>query len=378
MRAVEGDLVERSVNPAMLILAREARGWSQSDLAGRLGVSQSAVSKYENGMAKVPERDLVAVAREAGYTPEFFYQTDQVYGIGNSFLFHRKRQSAPVGLQRRIQARVNILRMQVERLLRGVDLEFTNSFEVANVGELDHDPEAAARVVRAGWRLPMGPVANVTTAIENAGGVVLKCSFETDLIDAAHFWLPGLPPLFFVNRDMPGDLLRWTLAHEVGHAVLHRNYVGEDVEEEADRFAAEFLMPEAEVGRHLHDLTLERAASLKPVWRVSMAGLIRQAHRLECITPTRYKNLNVSLSTQGFRKNEPYPVAVEEPMLLRSIVATHRKQLGYSDADLARLLFSPDPQFFEPGQSPRVLRIDGQPFFTFFPERVGPRRFSTG
>jgi Zn-dependent peptidase ImmA (M78 family) len=221
-------------------------------------------------------------------------------------------------------------------------------------------------------------VPNVTAAIENAGGVVLKCSFETDLIDAAHFWLPGLPPLFFANRDLPGDRLRWALAHEVGHAILHRNYAGGDVENEADGFAAEFLLPAGEIARRLHDLRLERAAALKQHWKVPMAALIRHAHRLGCITPTKYKNLNLSLSSQGFRKNEPYPIPVEEPGLLRGVVNVHRTALGYDGKDLARLLFSPDPQFFDPGREPRVLRLDGQPLFTFLPERAGPKRFSAG
>lgn len=360
----------------MLTLARESRGWSQKELAERLDIAQATISKYENGMLQVSERDAVEISRALGYTPELLYQQDQVYGLGSSFLFHRKRQTAPVVLQRKIQARINILRMQVERLLRGVEANFASSFDVADVAELDGNPEKVARVVRALWRLPFGPVSNVTTAIENAGGVVLKCSFDTDLIDAAHFWLPGLPPLFFVNRDLPGDRLRWTLAHEVGHAVLHRHYVGGDVEDEADRFAAEFLLPRDEIARHLHGLTLERAAALKPHWKVSMAALIRQARRLDCITPSKYKTLNIAMSSQGYKKNEPYPIPTEEPTLLRKIVAIHRTDLGYGDTDLARLLFSPDPQFFEPGQRPEVLRIDGQPFFAFFPEQVGPRRFS--
>lgn len=371
-----GSAVDRTVNSAMLTLARESWGWSQKELADRLGVTQATVSKYENGLLQVSEQDAAEIARVLGYTPELLYQRDQVYGLGSSFLFHRRRATAPVALQRKVQARINILRMQVERLLRGVETNFVNSFDVVDAGEVDAEPEKAARIVRAAWRVPFGPVPNVTTAIENAGGIVLKCTFETDLIDAAHFWLPGLPPMFFVNRDIPGDRMRWTLAHEIGHAILHRNYAGADVEDEADRFASEFLLPREEIARHLHGLNLEQAAVLKQHWKVSIAALVRQAHRLDCITPTKYKNLNASLSSQGYRKNEPYPIPVEEPGLLRAIVNTHRTKLGYSDADLARLLFSPDPQFFEPGLEPRVLRIDGQPFFAFFPERVGPRRLS--
>ena len=370
--------MDRTVQPAMLTLARESHGWSQAELAARLGISQAVISKYENGILKMGEDDAVRFARVLEYTAELLFQTDQVYGMGSSFLFHRKRQSAPISLQRKIQARINILRMQVDRLLRGVEMDFLNSFDAVDAAELGHDPQQVAKLIRAAWRIPIGPVGNVTTVIENAGGIVLKCSFETDLIDAAHFWLPGMPPLFFVNRDLPGDRLRWTLAHEIGHAVLHRTYAGKDVEDEANLFAAEFLMPKDEIKRHLYDLTLERAASLKPIWKVSIAALVRQAYRLGCITATKYKNLNVSLNAQGYKKNEPYPIAIEEPGILRQIVSIYQTRLGYNDSELAKLLFTIDPQYFGVGATTAVLKIDGQQFHRFLSPPKEKRSFTFG
>jgi Zn-dependent peptidase ImmA (M78 family) len=111
----------------------------------------------------------------------------------------------------------------------------------------DGDVERVATLVRAAWRLPLGPVANLTIAIEDAGGIVLKCAFGTPLIDAAHLWLPDMPPLFFVNENTSGDRLRWKLAHEIGHAIMHQCPNG-DVETEANRFAGAFLMPADEIG----------------------------------------------------------------------------------------------------------------------------------
>ena len=48
-----------------------------------------------------------------------------------------------------------------------------------------------------------------------------------------------------MNSDMPGDRHRFNLAHELGHALMHRHSTGE-CESEANRFAAEFLMPKEE------------------------------------------------------------------------------------------------------------------------------------
>jgi Zn-dependent peptidase ImmA (M78 family) len=49
------------------------------------------------------------------------------------------------------------------------------------------------------------------------------------------------------------------------------------MENEADRFAAEFLMPAKEIGPQLARMSLRRAAQLKPNWKVSMASLIYRA-----------------------------------------------------------------------------------------------------
>lgn len=357
--------VTRPINPAMLVVAREARGLGQKELAEAAGISQGKLSKIENGLLSPGGDDLRRMANALGCTEELFYLRESIEGLGSSFLFHRQRQRVPVGLQKRIQANVNLLRIQVVRLLRGVELDFTRRFDVLNPGEVDGKPERAAELVRVAWRLPAGPVADVTALIESAGGVVLKCDFDTPLIDAAHFWLPGLPPLFFVNRDLPGDRLRWTLAHELGHAFLHQHYAGEDVEDEADRFAGEFLMPKREIVPHLRDLTIERAAALKPYWKVSMAALVRQAHRHKCITNWKYRDLNISLSTQGYKKVEPFPIPVEEPKLIREVVKVYRTNLGYDNFDLAKLVLTADSQFFVEGTGPRLMRVDGKPFYAF-------------
>jgi Zn-dependent peptidase ImmA (M78 family) len=70
-------------------------------------------------------------------------------------------------------------------------------------------------------RRPRGPVESVTELIEDAGAFVIQIGFKTNLLDALSFRLPGLPPLIFMNSEMPGDRYRYTLAHELAHLILH-------------------------------------------------------------------------------------------------------------------------------------------------------------
>jgi Zn-dependent peptidase ImmA (M78 family)/DNA-binding XRE family transcriptional regulator len=341
------------VNPAMVITARESRGMLQRDLASNSGISQSKVSKIENGILRTSHDDLQRIAAATEFHPSFFLCKDPIYGLGSSLIFNRKQKTTPVSQQRMVQARVNIARIQVERLLLAAELDTVHTIERIDIDDCDGDPRAVARRVRAALRLPMGPVRDITQAIESAGGLVVMCNFGSRRIDGAHIWLPGHPPFFFMNAERPGDRHRFNLAHELGHAVMHECPVG-DIEKQANEFAAEFLMPSNEIRPQLRNLTLERAARLKQRWRVSMSALIYNAHTLGCISDSRRSSLYAGLRTMLDNYQEPIIIRREEPILLRQLMELHRQSLGYTDADFRSLFMMDEADYIE------------------FPEGVGP------
>lgn len=350
------------VNPDMIVLAREARRLSQKELAERIGVSQAKVSKFENGLLEVSDEDLQSIARATGYYPSLFLSNEQIVGLGSSMLFNRKREAASVTLQKEVQAKVNITRMQLLRMLRAAHMETSRP-----LARIDPDtvggPRAVAQRLRAAWNLPLGPVQSVTNAIESAGGLIVLCDFGTDQIDGSHLWLPGAPPMFFMNAKVSGDRHRFNLAHELGHAVMHE-FSTSDIEMEANEFAGEFLMPSQAIVPELQDVTLERLARLKQRWKVSMAALAFNAHALGCISDNRYRQLFSRLSAMGYRRNEPIEIAMEQPTLIRQLLELHRDSLGYTESDLRNLLMTEEPDFLQLPDTfkfkPRV-RLDGDP-----------------
>ena len=175
-----------------------------------------------------------------------------------------------------------------------------------------HDPDEfkdvqdIARAVRAKWRLPSGPVPDVISLLEDAGAIVVRFPFTTPHVDAISWWVPGAPPLIFVNREMPPDKERWSCAHELGHLVMHRD-ARPEMEKEANIFASEFLTPAAEIKPELEGLSsLSRLLTMKPFWRVSMAALLYRAHQLGCINDSRYRYLMVKMApTEGASPRRP-------------------------------------------------------------------------
>ena len=325
------------INPAMIILAREARGLSQTRLAELADLSQAHVSKVEAGLVPASHKLTSAIATTVKMPENFFVQTDLVLGAGISEFFHRKRQAVPTKILSQIHAQTNILRMHVERLLHSVNLPECR-IPLLNVDDCGSATEAAA-AVRAILNVPAGPIPNIARVVEDAGGLVIPMGFRSDGVDAISRWVPGLPPLFFVNKSAPVDRYRMSVTHELGHMVLHR-VLEPDLESEANEFAAEFLMPVAEIKNHLYGLTLEQLARLKPYWRVSMAALLKRATDLGCITPAAARYLWMNLSKRGYRKREPAELDLtpEPPAMLREILECYQSELGYSVADLAQLL----------------------------------------
>ncbi len=325
-------------NAAMVTLAREARGLTQKELAAELRISQGQLSKIENALQAPNDDVLAALAKAVAFPVEFFFQPDQVYGPSVSEFFHRKRAATSMRLLDRIHAHLNIYRMHIERLLRAAEVP-EHRFPKWDIEEIG-GPVEAARAMRAQWQLPKGPVENVTAAIEDAGGIVVAGDFGTRLIDAVSWWIPRLPPLFFVNRDLPPDRWRLTLAHELAHMVLHHS-LSPDMEHEANTFAAEFLMPAQEVRPHLQGVTsISDLARLKPYWRTSMAALLKRAQDLKILPGTRARYLWMRLSKAGYRRREPPELDPprETPALLGELIELHLKDFGYSPAQLAQLM----------------------------------------
>src|ERR1700674_2324056 len=99
-----------SYNNAMVTLARESRGLTQTELAKMTGVPQGTISKVESGTVQISQELAGKISRALGYPESFFHQTDAVYPFGSTTFYHRKLQSVPVHVLKQIEAKVNIYR----------------------------------------------------------------------------------------------------------------------------------------------------------------------------------------------------------------------------------------------------------------------------
>ena len=293
---------ESSYNPAMVGLAREAAGLNQTGFARLAGVSQSRVSKVEEGSVVLGEDQLRSWAALLHQPVElFFYRGPAKLP---SLSFYRQTASVPIKTLEPLYARMNIRRIEVLRQLGERDLRKTREIPYHRVSSVK-DAEEAARELRKSWGVPRGPITSVIELVQSAGVVVELFDFSTDKIDALAIGGGTRVPFVFLNRVFPPDRRRLSLAHELGHLVMHRE-IRDTVEDEAWAFAAEFLVPAGEISGKLYPLNIERLAELKLKWMVSMQALLKRAKTLNQINDRYAQFLWMRLGQCGFRKTEPY------------------------------------------------------------------------
>lgn len=325
-----------SFNAAMMAVARQMRGFSQTELAKILRISQSKISKIEAGIV-VPDDDLIQVMGQAlQFRPHFFTKEGQVRAPQASY--HRKRKKLSATEWDRINAKAELYRFSIETLLRSVDLVPTRVGPPAiDPDQYDGNVDRIASAVRQAWMLPRGPVADVVKTIEDAGVLIVPFDFGSDLIDAfCQHGVDRVPPLIFLNsRVRSKDRLRYSLLHEIGHLCMH-SIPNPEQENQANQFAAAFLMPADDIRHELYSMSLERLMVLKTHWKASMQAILIRARDLKRMSDRSYRYYQIELSKRGWRSAEPIEIdSVEEPRLFRNLLRSHTGELGYSSEELA-------------------------------------------
>jgi Zn-dependent peptidase ImmA (M78 family)/DNA-binding XRE family transcriptional regulator len=334
--------MEKQYNSEILKLLRKSKNISQAEICSQLGQSQGNYSKIEHGILEPSAVFIDQVSSFFQVDPSFFYQDEKSYSPLNPY--HRSRSTLQISDRDRVEAIANIYRIHIKKFLEAVDIPL-NLFPI-QVSEIN-TPDVIARLTRRNFRLPNGPINNLTKTLEDNGIFIITYDFKTEALDG--FTIHGdkdVLPLIFFNSAFPGERIRFTFAHELGHLVMHQQLETEDdreIEKEANLFASEFLMPENDIKQDLgfintNKLNVEVLLRLKMRWKVSMNALLKRAEDLNIITKNQAKYLWMQMSSKGFRKSEPYPMSIESPSLLKELLNIYKNELHYSMDDMATLL----------------------------------------
>lgn len=322
----------------MLYLARSAAGETQTSLAEKLGVSQGRLSKIEDGLTATVDASLVErIADITGFPLSFFQQEGARRPLREGF--YRRRKAVAKQDIWRAEALINVRRLQVEALLRKADVAAAVQLPHLDCEDFPGGPSEIARQVRYFWRMPAGPVENLTACAERAGIIVCDFDFGISEIDGISILCDGGTPLILLNQNKPMPRSRFTLAHELGHLIMH-SVPTANMEAQAHEFASEFLLPERDIRQYLYPLDLNRLTQLKLRWKVSMQAILMRAKAIGAMKESYFKFLMMKMSQSGYRKVEPYDSDIprEETALFSELIRVHKVDLGYSNEELATVM----------------------------------------
>lgn len=252
-----------------LARARSKSGLGQEDVANALGVSRAMVSYWEAGSRGPNDRQLAALSRLLRSPIAVLVGAEEVPRAPDVAAMlmrgadHELPDDAFPGLQEFVEfldsyadladaAQFSVRAMHQSPFVSGV------GFESAD------DARRKAEEVRAYLRVGLGPIGDIDALCELLGVTVYRAPLGLDLtqtVSGAFYNHPVVGFSILVNLDMTRGRRRFTIAHELAHALFHsesERYIvstsGKPPRERfADAFAGEFLMPAEGVRRVMEE-----------------------------------------------------------------------------------------------------------------------------
>lgn len=301
--------------------AREYCGLTQTELAKKVGVNQSALTHVESGRNIPSQELLVSIAEQTGFSLSFF-EKEPVEDFPLGSLIFRARMALSARELNQAHQYASVLSEHVKKMSKHFDVP------PLRLPRVNEEPIEAARITRVAFGLsPDVPIRKLTLSIEKNGVFVLALPIVFKKIDAFSTWavLDIERPIIAISSGKSADRIRFSIAHELGHLVMHQVLRERltPAERDANKFAAEFLLPGKAMRQEIHTpVTLTSIALLKARWGVSMQALIRRARDLDIITDRQYRYLFEQMSARGWRTKEPSNLDIrdEKPRLVAKMI----------------------------------------------------------
>lgn len=328
--------ISKDIVPYRIRQARLSRCLSIAELSELLGVSKQAVSQYELGKSIPSMPTLVQMSRYLKYPMDFFVKPLPENFTSSSPIFFRSKKTTPSKAKNAAKEKIEIFREIDDYFRNFVDfpkVNFPKIDYVESIEPLENDLiETYAMKLREHWNLGKGPIDNLMYVVQKNGVMVSKMFLGQRKIDAFSVWYNRVPYVFLSSDKRTNVRTRFDIAHELGHLLMHSdNYTEEDLnkkiiydklENEADRFAGAFLMPEVTFSKDVYSSSIDHFVELKKKWKTSIGSMIYRCESLGLLTDNQIKYLKDQMTTRVYWRREPLDntMPVEQPFAHKQAV----------------------------------------------------------
>lgn len=229
----------------------------------------------------------------------------------------------------------------------GIQFPLDQVSELGTMVSSDFEIEKLAITVRKQLGLGFGPLPNLIEGLELAGVFVVFLTIGDDVsIDAYSTNMRGRNVICVCPHDS-SSRMRFSVAHELGHLLMHEYTDGSAAQEkEANRFAGAFLLPwKSFVDDCPRKWNLEAFIQLKKKWKVSIGAMLYRAKDLNIFSDGMYRRALKGFYQHVDRRQEPAEPEFDKPFLFNeSVRILFENGVQYSDFE-RKLLISPSRLF---------------------------------
>lgn len=252
--------------------------YSMEEVAQRIGVTKQSISKYEAG-STLPAAEILTKLIDFYELPAGYLAKPERAGETCSPLFYRKNNRTS---QREMEAVQICIMWYYEMLIACRQISDMSIPNLPYLG-INLSIEEKVQALRTHWGIPYGPVKNLAELLSRNGIYIFTAVLENKRIDGYSQIIDDYP--IIVLNQSKGSRARknFSLAHEVGHLILHCGEENSDLtvmEDEADEFAACFLMPEKELREEMVHVDADNLDKLANKWGVSPQAILERCWKL--------------------------------------------------------------------------------------------------
>ncbi|EHI97669.1 protein of unknown function DUF955 [Clostridium sp. DL-VIII] len=380
MKVIEfGSIKSNKIVPAKLKEARVARALSLSQLSKLIGVSSQAISQFEKGETKPSSQTLFKLIEILDF-PINFFCSNHNQSLENEIIYFRSNKNITKKLKDACKSRITWIEkvyMLIESYFELPKLQIPKLAEV-DVESIDNRKiEELTLRLREYWGLDQSPIDNLVDLLQSKGFVITKLKIGTKKIDAFSIWKNGVPYIFLGDDKESVTRLRFDLAHELAHLLMHRYIDKEEleedkelynkIEEQANYFASAFLLPIEAFNKEVISSSIDSFILLKKRWKVSISAMIKRCQNANILTDNQIRYLNSQMIKYGYYRKEPLDEEIkkETPYLFKQAFEILLENNIYTkEAILEKLelnkdeaieLYSLDKLFFD--RSNNILKL---------------------
>lgn len=320
--------------PEKLKEARLARGHTVTALAEKIGISKQTISKYELGQSSPSSETMIKYCNFLNFDINFFMFNNEDSSNNYGTIFFRSLKSAESQVREEIKIRIkwtNYIYQYINEFIEFPKLNLPD-FEEKSLENLDlYKIEDIADKLREYWNIGKGPINNLSVLLEQNGIILCNSNINNVKVDACSEVINNTAIFFIRTNAISACRLRFDLAHELGHLILHSEITKEElenkeildrIEKEANMFASAFLLPREEFSNEVLALSLDHFVNLKSRWKVSIAAMIYRCKELGIFSDSQVLYLRKQISLKKWRTIEPLDdvITIEKPKLLSNAI----------------------------------------------------------